>query len=77
MNLQIFIQRDEDGVYVASCPALRGCHSQGETYEKALKNIREAIELNLEYLAEHNKAELKTIKFYPRLIATEDIKVQA
>lgn len=75
MKLQVIIQRDEDGIYIASCPALRGCHSQGQTYEEALKNVKEAIELNLEYLAKNNKAELKEVKLYPKLIATEELTV--
>jgi len=44
----ILIERDEEGMYVVSCPALRGCYSQGGTYEEALENIKEAIQLYLE-----------------------------
>jgi predicted RNase H-like HicB family nuclease len=33
----------EDGGFIVSCPALPGCHSQGETIEEALENIRDAI----------------------------------
>ena len=34
----IIIEKDEDG-YFASCPALQGCYTQGDTYEEALANI--------------------------------------
>ena len=44
----VVVERDEDGMYVAYCPALQGCYTQGETYEEVMKNIREAIELNIE-----------------------------
>lgn len=44
----VVIEQDEDGMFVATCPALQGCYTQGETYEQALANIREAIELHLE-----------------------------
>lgn len=44
MNLKVVIEEDpEDGGYVVSCPALPGCHSQGETVEDALANIEDAI----------------------------------
>ena len=43
----VIIER-EDGWYIAECPALPGCVSQGRTLKEALKNIREAIELSLE-----------------------------
>ncbi len=44
MNLKVVIEEDtEDGGYVVSCPALPGCHSQGETVEEALANIQDAI----------------------------------
>ncbi len=43
----VIVER-EDGWYIAECPALPGCVSQGRTLKEALKNIREAIELSLE-----------------------------
>jgi len=39
----VVIEQDEEGFFVASCPALKGCWSQGETEEEALTNVREAI----------------------------------
>lgn len=45
--MPIVIQSDADGYFV-SCPSLQGCYSQGETYEKAVENIRDAIRLHLE-----------------------------
>ncbi len=43
MNYRVTLIEHDDGVSV-SCPALKGCHSQGRTREEALKNIREAIQ---------------------------------
>ena len=43
MRLEVILRKDEDGFYVASCPAIKGCHSQGRTRREALANIREAI----------------------------------
>lgn len=44
----IVIEQDEDGLYVVSVPALQGCYSQGETYEEAIENIKDAIKLSIE-----------------------------
>jgi len=41
---QVIIRRGEDGYWIAECPSLPGCVSQGETREEAVANIREAIE---------------------------------
>ena len=41
---QVIIYPGEDGYYVAECPSLPGCVSQGKTKEDAIKNIKEAIE---------------------------------
>jgi len=45
---RIIIEQDEDGVYIASCPALKGCYSQGDTIEEAIENIKDAIKLHIE-----------------------------
>jgi len=46
----------EEGGFVVSCPAIPGCHSQGETEEESLANIKEAIEGCLEVLNERARA---------------------
>ena len=43
----VVIEKDEDG-YFAYCPTLQGCYTQGDTYEEALANIRDAIQLHIE-----------------------------
>ena len=48
MTFKIILEKGEDGYFVANCPSLKSCWSQGKTREEALKNIREAIELYLE-----------------------------
>jgi predicted RNase H-like HicB family nuclease len=49
------MEREEDGGYHAFCPALRGCHSQGDTYEETLRHIQEAIQLYIESLKAHGE----------------------
>ncbi len=46
----------EEGGFVVSCPAIPGCHSQGETEKEALANIKDAIKGCLEVLNERAKA---------------------
>ena len=43
----IIIEKDKEG-YFANCPAIQGCYTHGDTYDEALANIHDAIELNLE-----------------------------
>ncbi len=52
MKFMTTLERDEDGVWVAECPSIPGCVSQGRTQEEALQNIQEAIALCLEVRAE-------------------------
>ena len=52
MKLTVSLDRDEDGVWIAECPFIPGCASQGSTKEEAAENIKEAIQLCLEVRAE-------------------------
>jgi predicted RNase H-like HicB family nuclease len=52
MKFTVTLDRDEEGVWVAECPAIPGCVSQGTTKEQALTNIQDAIRLCLEVRAE-------------------------
>lgn len=54
MKLRILINQDEDGMFVAECPTLPGCISQGKTRQEVVENIREAIELYIESLESHD-----------------------
>lgn len=44
----VVVEQDDNGLYVASVPLLQGCYTQGETYEEALTNIKDAIRLHIE-----------------------------
>ena len=47
-EFDVVVERDEDGYYVASVPALRGCHTQAKSLDELMVRVREAIELCLE-----------------------------
>ncbi|MGA8848736.1 MAG: type II toxin-antitoxin system HicB family antitoxin [Dehalococcoidia bacterium] len=47
-KLTVVVEKDEDGLYVASVPFLQGYYTQGATYEEALENIKDAIKLHIE-----------------------------
>lgn len=50
-KVSVVIEKDDHGYY-AYCPELEGCHSQGESFEEVVANIREAIELYLETMTQ-------------------------
>ena len=47
LQLLIFAEKDEDGVYVVECPLFEGCYSHGKTLDDAIKNIRQVIRMIL------------------------------
>ena len=47
-EFNVVIEKDEDGYFVASVPALRGCHTQAKSLDVLMKRRKEAIELCLE-----------------------------
>jgi len=48
LNYRVIVEQDEDGVFVASVSSLQGCYTEGDTFEEALENIKDAIKLNLD-----------------------------
>ncbi|MDQ3021096.1 MAG: type II toxin-antitoxin system HicB family antitoxin [Bacteroidota bacterium] len=68
MKIQITLYQDEDGVFIAECPSIPGCVSQGKTKEEAEKNIQEAISECLEVRAE---------KGLPLFIETKEIEINS
>ena len=62
--LPLIVEKGVDGFYIIECPILEGCFTQGKTIDKALKNIREVIELilpekeNQDILKNYNPREL-------------------
>jgi predicted RNase H-like HicB family nuclease len=65
--ITIFQDQDEDGMYVAECPAIPGCVSQGQTEEEAEQNIHQAIKECLEVRAEQG---------LPLTVPTRQIEVE-
>ena len=55
-HVNVVFIKDENGYY-AHCPELPGCHSQGDSYEEARENIKEALELYLETMSKEEIAE--------------------
>ncbi len=53
MKFRIVIEQDEDGKFIASCPTLPGCWSQGDTRDEARQNIAEAMTGYLDSLKKH------------------------
>jgi predicted RNase H-like HicB family nuclease len=68
MKLIVSLDRDEDGVWIAECPSIPGCVSQGGTREEALDSIKEAIQFCLEVRAEQG---------LPLTIETRQVEVYA
>jgi len=56
MKVNVIIEKDKYGYY-AFCPELKGCHSQGESLDEVLENIKEAIQLYLETLTPEERDE--------------------
>lgn len=52
----VILEREENGGYHASCPALKGCHTKGDTLDEAIANVREAIAVYLDSLKAHGES---------------------
>jgi predicted RNase H-like HicB family nuclease len=67
MKLYITLHQDEDGWFVAECPSIPGCVSQGKTQKQAEKNIQKAIKECLEVRAE---------KGMPLTVTTKQVEIK-
>ena len=72
-EFDVVILEDETGGYVALVPALPGCHTQGDTLEELMKNIKEAIELYTETLSKEEKEDL----LRQRVVGIQKVKALA
>jgi predicted RNase H-like HicB family nuclease len=72
-EFDVVIVEDETGGYVAFVPALPGCHTQGDTLEELIENVKEAIELYLETVTAEEKEEL----LRQRLVGIQKVKAFA
>ena len=72
-EFQVVVEQDEAGFFVAECPALKACYTQGRTYEEAIKNIRDVIALCLADL----KARGAEIPRHAEIIGVKRIEVTA
>ncbi len=71
-NLQVVIEQDENGTFIAECPVLQGCYAQGKTFEEAIKNIQDVIMMCIQELKEENK---KINLKYPEVIGIKNLVV--
>lgn len=67
MKFLVTIYQDEDGMYIAECPSIPGCVSQGKTEAEAERNIQETIKECLDVRAE---------KGMPLTVTTRQVEVQ-
>ena len=73
MKFLITIFQDEDGVYIAECPSIPGCFSQGTTEQEAEKNIQEAIKECLEVRAEKGMPPIPLTKPLQHLFRVKNV----
>lgn len=74
-QFKILIERDEDGYFVASVPALPGCHTQAKTLPELTRRIREAITLCLEVAKTNHtyRARVKHFSYEPTFVGMDVI----
>ncbi|MDO8569874.1 MAG: type II toxin-antitoxin system HicB family antitoxin [bacterium] len=76
-KFKVLIERDEDGYFVASVPALPGCHTQAKTIPELMERVREAIKLCL-FVAKTDPQYRKKIKLFayePSFVGMEMVSV--
>jgi predicted RNase H-like HicB family nuclease len=70
---QVIVEQDEAGYFVAECPALKGCYTQGRTYEEVMENVKDVLAMCLEDL----KAQGKKVPRQAEIIGVQRVEVVA
>jgi predicted RNase H-like HicB family nuclease len=70
---QVIVEQDEAGYYVAECPALRACYTQGKTYEEVMDNIKDVIAMSLAEL----RPEGKKVPRQAEIIGVQRVEIEA
>lgn len=76
-QFKVIVERDEDGLYVASVPSLPGCHTQGKNLQELTENVRDAITLCLSVAKtdRNYRARIKESAYEPTFIGIETITI--
>ena len=67
----VIVEQDEAGYFVAECPALKACYTQGKTYEEVFENIKDVITMCLQELKEKGQR----IPLQPEIISVRRVEV--
>lgn len=72
-KFKIIIERDEDGYFVASVPALPGCHTQGKTFKELMENVKDAIRLCLDVAKKDPdyRKQIRAFGYEPTMVGVE------
>lgn len=54
-KFRVLIEKDEEGIYIAECPSLPGCISQGKSRDEAISNVKDAMKGYVESLRKHGE----------------------
>lgn len=68
---QVIVEQDENGWFVAECPSLKACYTQGKTYEEAIENIRDVIVMCVDDL----KKKGQKIPRQPEIIGVKRVEI--
>ena len=74
----VIIEQDEDGFFVASVPALPGCHTQGKTLGELRENVKDAIKLCLSVAGKDSeyRNRIRQMAYQPQFIGMEMVSLQ-
>ncbi|OQA52738.1 MAG: hypothetical protein BWY45_03121 [Euryarchaeota archaeon ADurb.Bin294] len=54
LKFKVELIQEPDGGYIAHVPALPGCHTQGDSFDEVIENVKDAIQLNMDVLSEES-----------------------